>query len=194
VKIGHGGDEISGKSIFESDQSRLWRAVREIITHAQIPVTKHKSVRQLAEDYHKMLPSSMYPNDNQFRQRMEQKNPNFYIVLDTNAVYGGPNNLVNRKSSSAILEISKKQDIATYWYLPRMVKDEREYQVLTQAQALLGPISRAEKLLGRDFDVSPDVFKTAVSAVVKKGMTDHKLQEAPLDVTKVNWNIGHLEQ
>jgi hypothetical protein len=120
-------------------------------------------------------------------QTNKRFNPHFHVVLDTNCIMGGSRNLIGNKSSATIRDISSKQDPGTSWYLPRMVKDERSYQLLAGATALHAGILKAEKFLGRSLGVREDELQTAVSALVQKGVVEHGLIEIALDPSRVDW-------
>jgi PIN domain len=124
---------------------------------------------------------------------MQQKNPDFHVVLDSNTVWaGGARDFLNRKVSGFIQHPPKAHDVKIHWYLPYMVKEERRYQMEAEAQALLGPLGKANELLGLGLKVNLDTLNSAVRQIVDASMADHEFIEKQLNPEKVDWSAVML--
>ena len=110
-----------------------------------------------------------------------------HVVFDTNAVWTGTahnflpqpvSNLIKTSRSNAALDI--------HWYVPQVVRLEREYQMLDQARELLPHLRRAERLLKTSFDVTSDILRTRVQQVIAKSIEEHAIDVRDFDASAVD--------
>lgn len=61
------------------------------------------------------------------------------VVLDTNALYtGSANYFIRKEVADLIAQHQNLPDLNISWYLPGIVRDERHFQMLTEAQKISG--------------------------------------------------------
>lgn len=114
------------------------------------------------------------------------------VVFDTNALYvastalGSASDLVRQEIASLIAD-SKYPDLDILWYLPEVVRHERQYQMQTEALKLRFPINRIERLLGHNLALTDQVLLDHVKAKIEEKKTELGLQELTLDHAAVDW-------
>ena len=82
---------------------------------------------------------------------------------------------------------SSHPDLALSWYLPRVVVDERQYQMQQQALALLPNLEKLERLLGHKLNVTPDILATRVEAAINDQIENMSISVLDLDTNAVDW-------
>ncbi|MBR1229501.1 DUF4935 domain-containing protein [Bradyrhizobium sp. AUGA SZCCT0176] len=119
----------------------------------------------------------------------KQSNPDFHIILESSVVFaGGSRYLLNHPLSAAIKALSEVRDVRVFWYLPEAVLLEREYQMVSAAEALLNDFRAVEKILAVNFKVSKDDIVHAVREVIKQGIARHSLTVLKLESSQVDWD------
>lgn len=80
------------------------------------------------------------PTSTPLRKKLRNRKSQLKVVFDTNALYvlpkslGSASDLVRQEIVSLITE-PKYPDLDISWYLPEVVRHEREYQMQTEAEA-----------------------------------------------------------
>lgn len=110
------------------------------------------------------------------------------VVFDTSVLYNGSEvDLVRKEAVDLINENSQHKDIAIKWYLPEVVRHERQFQMQSKATGLLPTIERLERLLGHRLNITEDIVKKRVSDAVDEQMVTLGLTKLELDDKKVDW-------
>jgi len=118
----------------------------------------------------------------------KHKPPELRVVLDTNALYTGSANYFIRKEVADLIGQHKDvPDLQVSWYLPSIVKDERHFQMLTEAQRFLEPIGKLERLLGHNLNITLDLLDARVREAIDKQIADHGLTILPFDPATIDW-------
>ena len=111
-----------------------------------------------------------------------------HVVLDTNALFTDPaDKLLATGISDFILSTRKDLEINVTWYLPSIVKAERQHQMTEKAIRLLAPLEKVETLLGHRLNITEESLRRSVEEVIKKQVALHGLKEVNLDHSKVDW-------
>lgn len=111
------------------------------------------------------------------------------VVYDTSSLFSGSEVYLLRKEvEDAIKEHSGHKDVTIGWYLPDIVRHERQYQMQKKALELLPNIERMERLLGHNLNITEDIVKRRVEEAIEKQMSDLNLNKLGLDATKVEWD------
>jgi hypothetical protein len=114
------------------------------------------------------------------------------IVLDSNSLYvsptgvGSASDLVRQEVSQLIID-AKYPDLEVLWYLPEIVRHERQHQMQVEALKLRFPIDRIERLLGHNLALTNSVLLDHVNAKIEDAEQRLGLQEIKLDHTSVDW-------
>jgi hypothetical protein len=117
------------------------------------------------------------------RQRRELR-----VVFDTNTLYSdSASHLVRHEVSNLILQ-SRFPDLTIAWYLPAVVRHERQFQMQKRAMALLPAVAKVETLLGHNLNITREVLLASVEQAVARWHQDLALVPLELDATKVEWD------
>jgi hypothetical protein len=123
---------------------------------------------------------------------LKKKKPQLKIVFDTNALYTkATSDLLNGEVSS-LIQNTKHNDIEIIWYLPEVVRHERQYQMQRSAFELLPAIQRLEKLLGHALGFTKTSLEQKVQETVESNIKSFDLQILPIESSKVDWQAVML--
>ena len=128
------------------------------------------------------------------KKRRRNKNPQLRVVFDTNALYVTPNSLGSasdlvRQEIATLIHESKYPDLDIMWYLPEVVRHERQYQMQAEALKLRPAINRIERLLGHNLALTDQVLLDHVKTKLEEKATELGLQELALDHSAVDWPV-----
>ena len=121
--------------------------------------------------------------------RRKSKTPELRVVFDTSTLYtGSASDLVQREAADIIREHSQHPDLKFIWYLPNVVRHERQFQMQKRALDLLPSIQKLERVLGHQLNITEPIIIQRLGDVVETQLTDLGFNILDLDVTKVDWN------
>jgi hypothetical protein len=126
-------------------------------------------------------------------KRKQPRKSQLKVVFDTNALYvtptspGSASDLLRDEVVNLIVE-SKYPELDILWYLPEVVRHERQYQMETEALKLRGPINRIEKLLGHNLALTDRTLLDHVKTKIEEKEKELGLQEIKLDHASVDWS------
>jgi hypothetical protein len=110
------------------------------------------------------------------------------VVFDTNVLYtGSVSDLVNQEATSLISK-SKFPDLNIQWYLPEVVRLERQFQMQKSALELLASIARVERLIGHNLNITEQILRSHVERVIAVRSKELSLIELKPDYANVDWN------
>jgi len=127
------------------------------------------------------------------KKKPKNRKSQLRVVLDTNALYvtptslGSASDLVRDELVNLISE-SKYPDLEISWYLPEVVRHERQYQMQTEALKLRGAIIRIERLLGHNLALTDQTLLDHVRTKIDEKEAQLGLSEIKLDHSKVDWS------
>jgi hypothetical protein len=126
-------------------------------------------------------------------KRRKSQKPKLLVVFDTNALYtGSASDLVHQEAANLIKE-STFPDLEIRWYLPEMVRHERQYQMQKRALELLPPIAKVERLLGHKLAITEQILIDSVEKAVSDRLGELGLLILAQDYQKVNWHQVSLD-
>jgi hypothetical protein len=120
------------------------------------------------------------------------KTPQLKVVFDTNALYvtpataGSASDLL-RHEISELIAGSKYPDLDIVWYIPSIVRHERQYQMQTEALKLRSAINKIERLLDHKLALTDQALLDRVEAMINHRKVELNLQELQLDHTAIDW-------
>lgn len=126
------------------------------------------------------------------RQKKKFQKSQLRVAIDTNALYVGPNNigsasdLVRQEIASLIVE-AKYPDLDIRWYIPEIVRHERQYQMQTEALKLRSSINRIERLLGHNLALTDSALLDHVRTKIDEKEKELGLEEIKLDHNAIDW-------
>jgi hypothetical protein len=114
------------------------------------------------------------------------------VVFDTNALYVAPPSLGSasdlvRDDIVNLISESKYPDLDISWYLPEVVRHERQYQMQTEALKLRFPINKIERLLGHNLGLTDQVLLDHVKQKIDEKELQLGVNEIRLDHSKIDW-------
>ncbi len=126
------------------------------------------------------------------KQRKRAK-PQLKVVFDTNVLYTGSASDLVRQEAAKLIKDSKFPDLEIQWYLPEIVRHERQYQMQRKALEMLPTIARLEKLLGHNLAYTNEILLERVEKAVTNGHEDLGLLMLALDQATVDWKRVALD-
>ena len=114
--------------------------------------------------------------------------PELKVLFDTSILYTQVAYDLTRPDVRQLIEKhSSHPDLALSWYLPRVVVDERQYQMQQRALALLPNLEKLERLLGHKLNITPDILATRVEAAINDQIENMSISVLDLDTNAVDW-------
>ncbi len=113
--------------------------------------------------------------------------PQLRVVFDTNVLFTDSASDLVRLEAAKLIKESKFPDLEIQWYLPEMVRHERQYQMQKRALELLPPVAKVERLLGHNLAINEQLLIDSVEKVVSQRLEELGLVILALDANKVDW-------
>jgi len=110
------------------------------------------------------------------------------VVFDTSALFTGSASNLVKTDLAALIHRSVYPDLKILWYLPNVVRHERQYQMQTKALELIPSIHKMERLLGHELNITEALVKGQVESAVLRNLEELGLEELKLDHAKVDLN------
>lgn len=123
----------------------------------------------------------------------KHRTPQLRVVFDTSVLYTGSESDLVRQEASNLIKSSKYPDLEIQWFLPEMVRHERQYQMQERALELIPPIARVEKLLAHNLNITKEILIESVEKVVGLRQEELGLLKLELDHSKVDWHQVTLD-
>ncbi|GEM_PF-1110912 len=121
--------------------------------------------------------------------KTKTKPPELKIVFDTNVLWNtSESNLLVQEVVELIRANSSHPDLTITWYLPEVVRHERQYQMLSRAFELLPSIAKLEKLLGHNLNITEQIIEQRVQDAIERQIQDIGLQILPVNSSDVDWS------
>jgi hypothetical protein len=127
------------------------------------------------------------------KQKIKASKSRLKVVFDTNALYvtptslGSASDLVRQEIADLIAE-AKYPDLELLWFLPEVVRHERQYQMQAEAMKLRSAINRIERLLGHNLALTDEVLLNRVDTAILAKASSLGLTELKLNHELVDWS------
>ena len=110
------------------------------------------------------------------------------VVFDTNALYTkAESELLSAAATSLIDDNSSHSDLKISWYLPEVVRHEREYQMRKEAFKLLQYVERLDRLLGHNLNITSEILEARVRDAIDRSLQEHNIEVLNLVAENVDW-------
>src|SRR6266700_4228723 len=132
------------------------------------------------------------PDSPSEKKRPRPRRSQLKVVLDTNALYVTPTSIGSasdlvRQEIAAVITDAKYPDLEILWYLPEIVRHERQYQMQTEALKLRSAIDKIERLLSHNLALTDQLLVDHVKTRIEEKERQLGLQEIKLDHSLVDW-------
>jgi hypothetical protein len=138
------------------------------------------------------MPDEIPPAQQPTKRKHRPRKAELRVVFDTSALYVSPTSLGSasdlvRQEVVDLITTAKYPDLDILWYLPEVVRHERQYQMQTEALKLRSPINKIERLLGHNLALTDQVLTGHVATKIDDKEAKLGLRELELDDAKVDW-------
>jgi hypothetical protein len=132
------------------------------------------------------------PDSPSEKKKPRPKRSQLRVVLDTNALYVTPTSIGSasdlvREEIAAVITDARYPDLDILWYLPEIVRHERQYQMQTEALKLRPAIKKIERLLDHNLALTDQLLVDHVRTRIEEKERQLGLQEIKLDHSLVDW-------
>ena len=124
----------------------------------------------------------------QASKRNKRSVPELRVVLDSNTTYieDSATDFLRSEVINLISE-SKHPDLRVGWYLPEVVRHERQFQMQSAARRLWPSLQKVQRLIGHNLALTEQSLVDDVEAHVSNKIQELGIQEIVLDYGHVNW-------
>ena len=120
--------------------------------------------------------------------RKKKMKPELKVVFDTSVLFSKvAYDLVRNEVRQLIESNSQHVDLSTQWYLPRIVVDERRYQMQRKAFELLPSIVKLERLLGHNLNITEKILRNSVDEAINKQLEELAISILEIDIKDIDW-------
>jgi hypothetical protein len=115
------------------------------------------------------------------------------IAFDTNQAFVGPESkhcvsaLLSKQLTDLITKMKRHANLNVAWYIPEVVKHERQYQMERHVRALEPAAVRLQTLIGNAPDLSQDVLLGKMRGLLEDSIVRNGLNELSLRDESVEW-------
>jgi hypothetical protein len=110
------------------------------------------------------------------------------IVFDTNAIWtGSTSDLVKQEIKELIQSHSNHADVSMVWYMPDIVRHERQFQILQKGLELLPSVQKLERLLGHNLNITEEIIRERANSAVERQIEELGINTIRLDPGRVDW-------
>src|SRR6266851_254583 len=113
------------------------------------------------------------PDSRSEKKKQKAKKSQLRVVFDTNALYvtptsiGSASDLVRQEIVNVIAD-TKYPDLDILWYLPEIVRHERQYQMQAEALKLRSAINKIERLLSHNLALTDSALLDQVKTKIEE--------------------------
>jgi len=121
-------------------------------------------------------------------KRKQAKSPELRVVFDTNAIFTeSAAFLVKLEVSEIIRGNSSHPDLRIRWYLPEVVRWEREFQMRENGFALLSSVGKIEKVLKHNLNITEQTIIERVPLLVEEQLQELGVEIISFDPARIDW-------
>jgi hypothetical protein len=114
--------------------------------------------------------------------------PELRVVFDSNVIYAQSERFLLRHEVAEFIRAnSSHADLKVVWYLPEVVRHERQFQMLRRALELLPSIQKLERLLGHNLNITEQIVTKRVAEAVDEQIRELGLMLLQFDATTIDW-------
>lgn len=93
-------------------------------------------------------------------KKKNTRSPELKVVLDSSAIYTSSAYYLLAHDVYDLIQVTTHHaDLKVSWYLPDIVRHERQYQILRQSLELLPSLQKLERLLGHNLNITEQIIR-----------------------------------
>src|ERR1039458_323612 len=119
--------------------------------------------------------------------RRKRERRELRVAFDTNVLFNGSASDLVRQEATTLITQSKFPDLDIQWYLPEVVRLERQFQMQNGAMELLAPLARVEKLLGHNLNIIEEILIDRVEKVIAQRQNELGLILLKPEYANLDW-------
>ena len=122
-------------------------------------------------------------------KRRSKGKPQLRIVFDTNVLFtGSASDFVRADVCDFVQSQSQHKDLDLQWYVPRVVIDERQYQMQQRGHDLLPAVQRLETLLGHNLNITGEIIDQRIEDAIRRQREALGLAVLEMDAERIDWH------
>ena len=112
-----------------------------------------------------------------------------HVILDSNSIYSqAPDAFVGIEARTLLEELSAAAHIDVFWYVPHVVRGERQVQMNAKAEKLLSSIPKLESFMGCALNVTQADFLKKIEDKIAEQAGGLQISFIDLDTKRVDWS------
>ena len=120
--------------------------------------------------------------------KKKKAKPELKVVFDTSVLFTTVAYELLRSEVREFIESnSQHSDLSIKWYLPTIVVGERQYQMQRAAFGLLLSVTKLEKLLGHNLNITENILIKRVNEAVEEQLSKLGILTLDIVTSKVDW-------
>jgi len=119
--------------------------------------------------------------------RLKRERRELRVAFDTNVLFTGSASDLVRQEAATLISQSKFPDLDIQWYLPDVVRLERQFQMQKGALELLAPLGRVERLLGHNLNITEEILVDRVEKVIAQRQKELCLTALKPEYGSLDW-------
>ncbi|MBK9577917.1 MAG: DUF4935 domain-containing protein [Fibrobacteres bacterium] len=109
------------------------------------------------------------------------------VIFDTNILHTTlSHQLINTAARQFIASNSSREGISVVWVVPRIVVEERRFQMTRKGVELLQPLEKLQKLLGHDLNITPKIIDNRIDDAIQDEIQRNGITIADHDVSRID--------
>jgi hypothetical protein len=128
------------------------------------------------------------PNSEGDSATSRRKGLEIRVCFDANAIHNeSPLHLLAVGVKELVGRHSSHSDVSLSWYIPNMVRGEREFRMQTAAEKLLPKVADVETILGVNLNITKENVRERVTRRIDQEIADVGLKALECDSKRVTW-------
>ena len=109
-----------------------------------------------------------------------------HVVFDTNGLYTDSAHQFMRRNVSDLIKTPPNSSLDVYWYVPPVVRLEREYQMLDKAKESLPHLKKADRLFGTSLAATTETAHARIKELIAESIKEHGIEVPEFDARAVD--------
>ena len=120
--------------------------------------------------------------------KKKKAKPELKVVFDTSVLFTTvAYELLRSEVKELIKSNSQHPDLSIKWHFPTVVMEERQYQMQRAAFGLLPSVTKLEKLLGHNLNITENILTKRVNEAVEEQLSELGILTLDIETSKVDW-------